>query len=290
MSKTLYNCTYLTSFRALQSRFTAYLLALLHNPETIKKMKLSTILLCNFLMLLIACQSGTQETPTEQPYGNPPAEGFDEAASDQQAIEIADAVMEAMGGRKAWDTTQYIAWNFFGNRSLLWDKQTGNVRIDSPRDSTIYLINVFDNTGKVMKNGEEITQPDSLQKYVDRGKGIWINDSYWLVMPFKLKDSGVTITYKGEDTLPGGNAADVLQLQFKDVGNTPQNKYDVVKQWAYYREASMDTPNFVTPWNDYQQYGSILLGGNRGERALTDIKILEEVPPEAFTSFEPVSL
>jgi hypothetical protein len=261
-------------------------------------MKLSTILLCNFLMLLIACQSGTQETPTEQPYGNLPAEGFNESTSDQQAIEIADAVMEAMGGRKAWDTTQYIAWNFFGNRSLLWDKQTGNVRIDSPRDSTIYLINVFDNTGKVMKNGEEITQPDSLQKYIDRGKGIWINDSYWLVMPFKLKDSGVTLTYKGEDTISGGNAADVLQLQFQDVGNTPQNKYDVyvektsnlVKQWAYYREAAMDTPNFVTPWNDYQQYGSILLGGNRGERAITDIKVLEEVSAEAFISFEPVSL
>lgn len=261
-------------------------------------MKLSILLLWTSLIMLIACQSETQEASTEQPYGNPPAEGFNEAASDQKAIEIADAVMEAMGGRKAWDTTQYIYWNFFGNRALLWDKQTGNVRIESPRDSTIYLINIYDNTGKVMKNGEEITHTDSLQKYVDRGKGMWINDSYWLVMPFKLKDSGVTLTYKGEDTIMGGHAADVLQLHFKEVGNTPQNKYDVyveknshlVKQWAYYREAAMDTPNFVTPWNDYQKHGSILLGGNRGERAITDIKVLEEVPAEAFTSFEPISM
>lgn len=33
MGKTSYNCVYLTSFRVLLSRFTAYLLALLHNLE-----------------------------------------------------------------------------------------------------------------------------------------------------------------------------------------------------------------------------------------------------------------
>ena len=261
-------------------------------------MKSSPLLLWVSLIVLAACQPEAQEASTEQPYGNPPAEGFNEAASDQKAMEIADAVMEAMGGRKAWDTTRYITWNFFGNRTLLWDKQSGNVRIDSHRDSSVYLINIYDNTGRVMKNGEEITHPDSLQKYVDRGKGMWINDSYWLVMPFKLKDSGVTLTYKGEDTIAGGKPADVLHLRFENVGNTPQNKYDVyveksshlVKQWAYYREADMDTPNFVTPWNDYQQHGSILLGGGRGGRAITNIKVLEEVPAEAFTSFEPLSM
>ncbi len=262
-------------------------------------MNLSTTLLLSACVVLLACQPETSENAaTEKPYGNPPAEGFNEAASDPKAIEIADAVMEAMGGRKAWDTTRYITWNFFGNRTLLWDKQSGNVRIDSHRDSITYLINIFDNTGKVMKQGEEITQPDSLKKYVNRGKGIWINDSYWLVMPFKLKDSGVTLTYKGEDTIMGGSPADVLQLKFENVGNTPQNKYDVyveknsnlVKQWAFYREAAKDTPNFVTPWNDYQEYGSILLGGDRGDRDITEIKVLDEVPAEAFTSYVPESL
>jgi hypothetical protein len=248
--------------------------------------------------MLLACQpSAPEDTRSDQPYGNLPAEGFNVSGSDQKAIEIADQVMEAMGGRQAWDTTRYITWNFFGNRSLLWDKQTGDVRIDSHRDSTIYLINIYNNTGKVMQNGTEISA-DSLQKYVDRGKGIWINDSYWLVMPFKLKDSGVTLTYKGEDTIMGGNAADVLKMQFENVGNTPQNKYDIyvekdsrlVKQWAYYKEAAMDTPNFVTPWNDYQKHGSILLGGNRGDREITEIKVLDNVPAEAFTSFQPLAL
>jgi hypothetical protein len=52
----------------------------------------------------------------------------------------------------------------------------------------------------------------------------------------------------------------------------------------------MDTPNFVTPWNDYQKHGSILLGGDRGDRDITEIKVLDKVPPEAFTSFQLISL
>ena len=50
---------------------------------------------------------------------NPAAEGFNLEASDEKAIALADEVMEAMGGRKNWDATRYIRWNFFGRRTLL---------------------------------------------------------------------------------------------------------------------------------------------------------------------------
>ena len=39
---------------------------------------------------------------------NPHAEGFDLEGSDAKAIEIADAVMEKMGGRENWDNTRYL--------------------------------------------------------------------------------------------------------------------------------------------------------------------------------------
>ncbi len=225
---------------------------------------------------------------------NPPAEGFDQTGSDTTAMHIADEVMQAMGGRAAWDSTRFVSWNFFGNRSLLWDKHTGNVRIEVPRDSAIYLININENTGKVMLHGQEITHADSLAKYVEQGKKIWVNDSYWLFMPFKLKDSGVTLTHVGEDTMQNGENADVLELRFKNVGFTPENKYRVfvdqedhlVKQWAYFPEASMDTPRFITPWENYQKYGSIMLSGDRGERDITQIEVMQSVPDSAFTSMD----
>lgn len=229
---------------------------------------------------------------------NPPAEGFNEANSDEEAVNIADSVMQAMGGRQAWDTTRYFTWNFFGARTLLWDKQSGDVRIEVPRDSSVYIVNVNSDQGKVMMGGQELTNPDSLSKYLQKGKSMWINDSYWLFMPFKLKDSGVTLTYVGEDTIQGGDPAEVLELRFDNVGDTPQNKYHVfvdpndhfVKQWAYYPEAAMDTPRFVTPWANYKEHGALMLSGDRGERQITDIEVLESVPEGTFTNAQDFQL
>ena len=257
-------------------------------------MKTGYILLFS-IIALSSCDSPSSSNQSDASVSdtattNPPASGFNAAASDEQAVQLADEVMQAMGGRTAWDTTRYFGWNFLGFRDLLWDKETGNVRIEVPQDSAIYLVNVNNNTGRVVMRGEEIIQPDSLAKYVQAGKEIWINDSYWLFMPFKLKDSGVTLTYAGEDTLMGGGPAEVLELHFEGVGVTPQNKYKVfvdpedhlVKQWAFYPEAAMDTPRFVLPWDGYETYGSLKLAGDRGERDISDIRVMNEVPEEEF--------
>ncbi|MEL6650311.1 MAG: hypothetical protein AAFQ87_05825, partial [Bacteroidota bacterium] len=206
----------------------------------------------------ISCQPASQNASTQAPEpGNPPYAGFDEAGSDAKAIAIADEVMEAMGGRAAWDATRYLEWNFFGARKLTWDKLEQRVRIEIPRDSTTLLANYETKEGRAMVAGQEITNPDTLAMMMEQARRAWINDSYWLVMPFKLKDSGVTLNYVGQDSA-FGEAADVLSLTFKEVGVTPQNKYHVwvsqkdqlVKQWSYYPNATDDSARFVTPWVD----------------------------------------
>ncbi len=254
--------------------------------------------------LVIACSSPkTSEESTETdefagqefiPNDNPPADGFNGEASSPIAVILADKVMNAMGGRPAWDRTRYISWNFFGSRKLLWDKQTGNVRIDNLRDDRIVLININDDTGKVFKNGMEQTDPDSISTYLDWGKKVWINDSYWLVMPFKLKDSGVTLNYVGESQTLVGEVSEKIRLTFEEVGVTPQNAYDIwvssesnlVKQWAYYPNATDTMPRWTLPWDNYQKMGEILLSDDRGDRDLSDVQVLESVPDGIFSSFE----
>jgi plasmid maintenance system killer protein len=213
---------------------------------------------------------------------NPPAPGFDVQHSDQKAIAIADEVMAAMGGRQAWDDTRYFHWNFFGSRTLDWDKQLGRVRIDSEKDRFRAIINLHDNTGKIEKNGQLLTHPDSITFYLQKAKSIWINDSYWLVMPFKLKDSGVTLKYVGERNTKEGQSADVLSLTFKGVGDTPDNKYEVyvdkqsrlITQWDFFVESGDQEPRFSTPWANYQKYGKILLSGDRGgDYRLTQLSV-----------------
>ncbi len=263
----------------------------------------SPVLTAIFSMLmivsLIGCQSAQEQSENTTGHGenNPPADGFNMESSDPTAIEIADLVMEAMGGRASWDVTRYLAWDFLGVRKLVWDKFTGNVRVDIP-DGTVYLVNIHDGSGKVYKQGREVIDPDSLAKELEIGKSIWINDSYWLVMPFKLKDSGVTLKHLGTRKTLEGTPSHVLELTFQDVGVTPQNRYriyvdtttNLVNQWAFYRESGQDSANFVLPWGDYKQYGDILLSEERGERDLAEIMVFEALPEEVFTSFQAISL
>ena len=243
-----------------------------------------------WLALAISCSSPNQNS--EPPVINPPAPGFNSEASDPRAIAIADSVMLAMGGREAWDDLQYVSWNFFGIRDLVWDKHSGRVRIDVPGANEVYLINVNDNSGKVYVGDSLIAPADSLQMKVDRGKSIWINDSYWLFMPFKLKDSGVTLHYIGNGTLPDGSPAEILQLTFEEVGDTPENKYQVyvdasdhlVKQWAYYRNASQDSASAVWPWDNYSTYGDLLLSADRSDGlGPKNVHVYDSLPDAVFT-------
>ena len=214
--------------------------------------------------------------------------------SDPKAIEIANKVMAAMGGEKAWNDTRHISWNFFGARILTWDKWTGNVRIDFPKDKSVILMNINTDTGKVFKYGAEQTAPDSLKKYMKSGKGTWINDSYWLTMPFKLQDNGVTLKYLDEAKTEAGRDAYLLQLTFKEVGNTPNNMYKIwveketnlVTQWAYFPKSTDEKPGFIRPWTEYKPYGKIMLSGERGDRDLTEIKVFEALPESIYTDFK----
>ncbi len=245
---------------------------------------------CTLILLsLFACKSDpTSVTSTEV---NPASEAFNSTESDESAIAIADEVMEAMGGRAAWDASRYIGWTFFGRRSHLWDKESKMNRLEIPSDSLTMIINLEDKTGQVSKNGIKVTNADTIAKYIDQGYKMWINDSYWLVMPFKLKDSGVTLKSIGQDTTTLGADADVLELTFAGVGVTPENKYEVyvdktsrlVTQWDFYTKYSDTISRFQSPWPNYKKYGDLLLsGGQIAGNQLTDISVSDSVEEGLF--------
>ena len=243
------------------------------------------------LAAFVCARKPVIQTPVED---NPAAPGFDAAHSDVKAIEIADACMRAMGGRKAWDETACINWTFFGRRQLWWNKKTGMARIEWANRPLKIIVNLNDNTGKVLLDGVLQTHPDSLSKYLDIGKKVWVNDSYWLVFPYKLKDSGVTLRYLGETADSAGEAADKLELTFKGVGVTPDNKYYVwieksthlVTQWAYFEKYTDENPKIINAWGDYQLCGKILLSAGRGERGtLKPLQVLDPIPAGLFEQF-----
>lgn len=243
-------------------------------------------------LILMACHKQALAQANSNP--NPPAPGFNAAGSDAKAIALADEVMEKLGGRQNWDKARYVRWRFFGRRLHVWDKWTGNIRVE--RGEEIILMNLNTQQGRAWKSGEEVTHPDSLAKELKFGYEAWVNDSYWTFMPFKLKDSGVTLKYMGEGRMADSSAAEILQLTFENVGVTPQNKYLVyvdrntklVGQWDYFTNAADEKPRMTTPWGNWQQYGRIMLSDDRGRGKHTDLAVFDTLPASVFENPAPV--
>ena len=225
---------------------------------------------------------------------NPAHIDFDVLNSDKKAIEIADKVMISMGGRENWDNTKYIKWNFLGQRLHYWNKETGDIRIEVPNADAVILMNINTLEGKVKLGDLELTKADSLNKYLELGKEYWANDSYWMFMPFKLKDGGVTLKSKQKRMMLNNEYAYALELTFSGVGETPDNKYIIyvdthdykVRQWDFFPIPTMKEPEFSTTWDNYLQYGNIELANVRSTDTLTDIAVFEELSETVFTSFD----
>ena len=260
------------------------------------------ILSAAFGLLLLAAPAQAQQKKIKLKGGAaatyPAAEGFDAAGSDARAVAIADRVMREMGGYQAWQNARYFTWTFFGGQYQIWDKYTGDFHWE--KDTLVANYNLNTKMGRVFSRGQDVSTTPAGQKVLAKLTPIWINNSYWLVMPFKLKDSGVTLTYKGEAKTMDGAPADLLQMTFKNVGVTPENRYEVlvnratglVDEWAYFAKATDPQPGFRRRWNEYEKHGSLLLAAGRGDAAkpahFDNVTTVQTLPEGVMSSPTPV--
>ncbi len=247
--------------------------------------------------ILFSCQDNSNKEVQDTQESLPEFPTDYNTLSDAKAISLAKEVLTASGGYNNWLNTRYIAWTFFNSRRLIWDKFDNKARIKSLKDDYEAIVNTTDTSGSVFYRGALLNHPDSLNKYLDRAYKIWINDSYWLVLPFKLLDPGVTLKYIGKDTTQQGIKSDVIELTFEEVGVTPDNKYQVwigeesklVTQWSFYRKSADQDPLFINIWDDYYKRGNLFLSSSRGDgRSLEDIKVLDTIDENIFTSLNPI--
>lgn len=238
------------------------------------------------------------------PPPNAAATGFDVQGSDAMAIIIADKVMENLGGRLAWDQTRYIKWTHYTGRTHIWDKYTGDYRIDWTDDDGSHWV-VISNTktgnGKAWQDGIELNNKLAIESLLDQAYNTWLNDSYCMFMPYKLKEAGTTLKYLGEKITANNRFADVLEVTF--INNSyfpmPQCKYEVyvdketglVSYWGFYENLNDTEPTYDNPWDNWKRYQRILLSSDRGQgRKLTDISVLFTVPDSTFNSPNPVNI
>lgn len=211
---------------------------------------------------------------------------------DEKSEEIVTRMENAMGGVNAYDQIQHLQWNFFGSRKWWWNKWTGDVRCEALRSDISIVMNILSQKGQVKLNGEIQSHPDSLSKYLERGYRWWINDSYWLVMPFKLRDQGVALAYLGtQNTEVDSIECDVMKLTFKEVGVTPGNMYHLyvdpktgfLVQWDFYRTQQDSLPAFKMPWLNYQEHQGVFFSSDRGRRKIEEVEAYKDVPESIYT-------
>lgn len=220
-------------------------------------------------------------------------------AADPKAAAIADRVLKEMGGREGWDNTRYLAWDFFGGQYQIWDKKTGDFHWE--KDTLVANYNLNSKQGHVYSRGKDVSSTPAGQQLLEKLTPMWINNSYWLVMPFKLQDPGVLLKYLGEGKTMDGAPADRLQMTFNKVGVTPDNRYEVlvnqatglVDEWAYFPKASDPQPAFRRHWNEYARHGQILLASGRSEADkpahFDHVTAVQTLPEGVMTSPTPVA-
>jgi hypothetical protein len=214
---------------------------------------------------------------------------FDRAVADDadsKAKEVAEKTIQAMGGMDNWMKVGAIRFNFVVESAgapahaakHLWDHKNGRDHVEgSTKDgkTMVAWINLKDKTGAAWTDGKKL-EGDELKQAMDWAFGRWVNDTYWLMMPMKMLDSGVTRKYEGEK-----EGHDVLHLSFGKVGLTPGDQYwayinkttGLMDKWEYHLEGG-DKGSWN--WTEWNSYGNIKLSK---VKTATDKKVTIKFDP-----------
>jgi len=234
-----------------------------------------------------------------------PAGAAEMGTADERAAAVAARAMEALGGEQAWAGTRYLSFGFAGRRWHWWDRETGQHRVEGTnQDGQSWLVihDLDSREGEAWAAGEKATGEQAAE-LLENAYAAWVNDTYWLLAPYKLRDPGVTLAYDREESLDG-KTYDVLTLSFAGVGLTPGDRYWVwidrdsglMDRWAYVlQNQPPDSDPTAWKWEGWQRYGDVMLAPRRvqvgSDRVLdlSPIAVPDALPEAAFTSPEPMA-
>ncbi len=253
------------------------------------------------LVGLAACEEATPRSDAAEGPGI-----ADHAFDDPEVTRIHSRMVEVMAPENGWERTRYLEFDWAVNRpdggeplvrAHRWDRWEGMARVEAPTQEGGSYVAIFDTAdpeaGQVWVDGEEVTGDEALQRLQGAYRA-HINDGYWLLMPYKWTDPGVTVTYQGEvHEEEAGVHWEVVELSFDDVGLTPQNMYrawvntetGLMERWEHF--SNPEASPSPSDWSEWVRVGPLSLALNRrsgGELRIffTHVLAAEAVPEGAF--------
>jgi len=199
------------------------------------------------------------------------------ASPDPQAQEVAERLMKALGGKENWEKARYLRFDFVveqkgkvvGDFKHLWDRYTGRYRVQGTTDKgqiyTVLFQDINTKKGDAFLNAVPVADKDK-QKFLDMGYERFINDSYWLLMPYKWRDPGVNLKYAGTAKGDHGQVWDKVLLTFGQVGLTPKDRYwafinqktGMMDKWEFILQGQKAPPS-AFEWMNWQDFEGIKL-------------------------------
>lgn len=223
------------------------------------------------------------------------------AASDPKAVEIADTMMKAMGGKDTWNRAPYVRFDFkvtaggkvATDRAHLLDKRTGRYRLESQTKDgqpSVTLMNVATQRGSTWVNGKKL-EGAAAAAALKGAYATYTNDSYWLAMPWKWMDGGVNLKYLGKKS-KAGKECEMVALTFDKVGLTPGDRYEacvspktsLMEHWDFKLQSGQ-----TGSWDwEYVTTGGVMLARNHVSAdgktiGMGDVKVMQSADDALFT-------
>ena len=225
---------------------------------------------------------------------------------DAKAEEVARQMMQAMGGEDAWNAAHFVRFDFkviaggkmVANNHHLWDRKDGRYRLETTTKDGKHEVALF-NIGAYESNKEglayldgKILNGDAAKKSLEDAYGSYINDSWWLCMPWKWFATGVNLKYLGAQTR-GKESDDEVELTFGHVGLTPGDMYHafvskdthLMTHWEYVLQ-SHDKGSWDWQYGDYHGVklaSNHISADHKASINMGDVRVLDAVDDAFFT-------
>ncbi|WP_439130970.1 hypothetical protein [Polaribacter sp.] len=131
----------------------------------------------------------------------------------KEAEALANKMFDAIN-HKAYEKTEVLEWSFRGINSYKWYKQENKVEV-SWDENKVILYTKNPQKSKSFVNGNSVDDKQLIQKATN----YFYNDSFWLVAPYKIFDSGTErsiVNYEGKEA---------LLVTYTSGGSTPGDSY-----------------------------------------------------------------
>lgn len=132
--------------------------------------------------------------------------------AEQLTQKMFDAINE-----EAWQTVEYISWNFADRQQYIWDRKRNLVQVKW--SGAEVLLNPKDMSGIAIAEGKKV-EGEKTKEFLKKAWDLFNNDSFWLNAPAMAKHPGTS-----RSVVTTENGEKQLMVTYTSGGTTPGDSY-----------------------------------------------------------------